>query len=305
MKAQMLFIFGSLFIAAFPVGAQIRPLNASGVSAAHEHLIITNEAASTAFWTALGGTPEHIGTMAGVKFPGVYILFQNNRGRGGRGGGGRQRAGAPGGGNSAATPAAAPPQITAPATPPPPPESSVGSVAEGIGFTVKSLHDTLARLDALGIKPQPGGTPTSASVMSPERVRVLLTEDTSLPTEAASKELLMKVPNPSEAAEWYAKWFGATVVHQGNDAVARIPGMDMRFVQTSEPAAGTHGRALDHIGFEVADLQTFASKLGDGGVTINTPFRTMSLGFLTAITFVTDPWGTYIELNQGYASAAK
>jgi catechol 2,3-dioxygenase-like lactoylglutathione lyase family enzyme len=299
MKTQMLVMLGGLFAAAFPVGAQIRPLNPSGVSAAHEHLIITDEAASTAFWTTIGGTPEHIGTMAGVKFPGVYILLQANRGRGGRGGAGRQGGGAPGGGNAAATPTAPP------ATPPPPPESSVGSVAEGIGFTVKNLHDTLARLDALGIKPQPGGTATTASVMSPEKVLVLLTEDTSLPTDAASRELRMKVPNPSEAAEWYAKWFGATVVHQGNDAVARIPGMDMRFVQTSEAAAGTHGRALDHIGFEVENLQAFASKLQDGGVTINTPFRTMSLGFLTAITFITDPWGTYIELNQGYASAAK
>lgn len=115
----------------------------------------------------------------------------------------------------------------------------------------------------------------------------------------------MKVTNPSEAAEWYAKWFGATVVRQGNDAVARIPGMDMRLVETSEPASGTRGRALDHIGFEVANLEAFASKLQDGGVTINMPFRTMSLGFLTAITFITDPWGTYIELNQGYGSAAK
>ncbi len=180
----------------------------------------------------------------------------------------------------------------------------MGSVAEGIGFTVKSLRDALARMEALGIKPL-AGTATTASVMSPEKVLVLLTEDPSLPTASASKELLMKVTNPSEAAGWYAKWFGATVVHQGNDAVAQIPGMDMRFVQTSEPASGTRGRALDHIGFEVAGLQAFASKLQDGGVTINTPFRTMSLGFLTAITFITDPWGTYIELNEGYASAAQ
>ena len=55
----------------------------------------------------------------------------------------------------------------------------------------------------------------------------------------------------------------------------------------------------------MADLQAFPSKLQDGGVTINTPFRTMSLGFLTAITFITDPWGTYIGLNEGYASAAE
>jgi hypothetical protein len=38
----------------------------------------------------------------------------------------------------------------------------------------------------------------------------------------------------------------------------------------------------------------------EAGVTVNTPYRTMSLGFLTGISFITDPWGTYIELNEGY-----
>jgi hypothetical protein len=37
-----------------------------------------------------------------------------------------------------------------------------------------------------------------------------------------------------------------------------------------------------------------------GGVTVNSPYRAINFGFLTGISFVTDPWGTYIELNQGY-----
>ena len=150
------------------------------------------------------------------------------------------------------------------------------------------------------MKPEAGATATTAAVMSPERVRILLTQDAAIAVPAMTNELLMKVPNPAEAAAWYAKWFGATVVKQGNDPVAQIPGMNMRFVEAKEPAAGTRGRSLDHIGFEVKNLQAFVSKLQEGGVTINTPFRTMSLGFLTAIAFITDPWGTYIELNEGY-----
>src|SRR5581483_1894398 len=112
--------------------AQIRPLNSAGVAAAHEHLVVTDQAASTAFWSALGGTADHVGTIAGVRFPGVYILFQMNR-------------------------AAAPP------------EGSVGGVADTIGLKVKDLAATLARVEPLGIHPEPGASATTASLMSPEK----------------------------------------------------------------------------------------------------------------------------------------
>jgi catechol 2,3-dioxygenase-like lactoylglutathione lyase family enzyme len=282
--------------------AQVRSLNGAGIAAAHEHLLITDEAASTAFWSAIGGQPEHIGTMAGVKFPGVYVLFQGSRGGGARGRG-AVTGGAP---PSNPPPAAAPSAAASPApVAPQPPESSVGSVAEALGFKVKSLRATLTSLAALGVQPESGSTATRASVMSPEKVRVILVEDPTLSTPAASNEVVMKVPEPAAAAQWYAKWFGAKVVQQGQDVVAQLPGMNMRFVQVAQPAAGTRGRAIDHLGFEVANLQAFADALQQGGVTVNTPFRNINLGFLTAITFITDPWGTYIELNEGYVNGPR
>jgi hypothetical protein len=36
-----------------------------------------------------------------------------------------------------------------------------------------------------------------------------------------------------------------------------IPGMQMRFSKAAIPVAGTQGRALDHIGFEVNNLEAF------------------------------------------------
>jgi catechol 2,3-dioxygenase-like lactoylglutathione lyase family enzyme len=258
---------------------QVRAPNAAGVFAGHEHLITTDLTGSTAFWTAIGGEAVQIGTMNGIRLPGIYILLQGNRGRGGRGANG-----AP----------------ATPPTPPPVPESSVGSVAEAIGVKVRNLRETLSRLDALGIRPESGATATRAAVISPEKVKVLLTEDATLATEAASDELLMKVPNPAEAAAWYAKWFGASVLKDGNDSVAKIPGMSMRFVATSTPAAGTRGRGLDHVGLDVHDLPALVKKMQEAGVTVDSPYRTITLGFLTGLAFVTDPWGTYIELNEGY-----
>ena len=256
------------------LAAQTMPPNTAGVFAAHTHLITTDLSASTAFWSAVGGTPAQIGTMNGVRLPGLYVMFQPNRGRGV-------------GGNVA--PAA-----------PPPPESSVGSVVEAIGIKVKNLKDTLAKLTALGVIPEAGTAARTASVMSPERVKLLLTEDPSIAAESKTNEWLMKVPSPADAAAWYQKWFGALIVTQGGDLVAQIPGMNLHFVQTTAPIAGTRGRALDHIGFDVVDLPALVTKMQAAGVAVNAPYRTMSLGFLTGIAFVTDPWGTYIELNQGY-----
>lgn len=273
-------LFGIVLTLVSAAFAQVAAPNAAGVFAAHDHLTTTDLDASRAFWTALGGDATQIGTMNGVRFPGIYILLQTNRGRGGRGANG-----------------AAPAQ---PASPPPAPEGSVGSVAEAIGIRVRNLHDTLSRLDALGIKPQSGATATHAAVMSPEKVKVLLTEDPALTTPAAASEVLMKVPDPAEAAAWYEKWFGASVSKDGNDTLAKMPGMNLRFAATSTPAAGTKGRALDHIGFDVHNLQALVSKMQDAGVTISTPYRTINIGFLTGLAFVTDPWGTYIELNEGY-----
>jgi hypothetical protein len=60
---------------------------------------------------------------------------------------------------------------------------------------------------------------------------------------------------------------------------------------------GTKGRALDHIGFEVKDLEDFTKTLEANGVKLDTPYRKVpQMGF--AVAFLTDPWGTRIELTE-------
>jgi hypothetical protein len=78
--------------------------------------------------------------------------------------------------------------------------------------------------------------------MSPDNVKVQLVEDTALTTSIASSEILMKVPSATEAAALYEKWFGARIVKQGQSTVAEIPGMNIRFAETKDAAAGTQGR---------------------------------------------------------------
>ena len=67
------------------------------------------------------------------------------------------------------------------------------------------------------------------------------------------------------------------------------------------PAQGTvatRGRAIDHIGFEVKNLEAFIKQLEAKGMKLNVPYRPVpAIGI--AIAFITDPWGTYIELTEG------
>ena len=148
-----------------------------------------------------------------------------------------------------------------------------------------------------------GATATQAFVLAPNGVKVQLIEDAALATPIASYELLMKVSSVADASAWYEKWFGARVVKQGQSTVAEIPGMNIRFAETRDPVSGTQGRAINHIGLEVKNLEALMKKMSDGGVMVNRPYAAApaTIAPLKSLGFITDPWGTYIELNEGFS----
>jgi uncharacterized glyoxalase superfamily protein PhnB len=53
---------------------------------------------------------------------------------------------------------------------------------------------------------------------------------------------------------------------------------------------------LDHIGFDVKNLEAFMKNLAAQGVKIERPFQPNPNG--GGLGFVSDPWGTMIELNE-------
>jgi catechol 2,3-dioxygenase-like lactoylglutathione lyase family enzyme len=100
---------------------------------------------------------------------------------------------------------------------------------------------------------------------------------------------------------WYAKTFGAVVqpAPPGQVFVTdQLPGVTLSFSPSATATVGTEGRALDHIGFEVKNLEAFTKKLEADGVTLTVPYRQVpALGI--AIAFIKDPWGTNIEMTEG------
>ena len=60
----------------------------------------------------------------------------------------------------------------------------------------------------------------------------------------------------------------------------------------------TTGRSIDHIGFEIKNLEAFTKKLEADGITLDRPYtKVPQLGI--AIAFIKDPWGTNIEMTEG------
>jgi hypothetical protein len=82
-----------------------------------------------------------------------------------------------------------------------------------------------------------------------------------------------------------------------------MPGVNLTFSQGTKMPVGTKGRAIDHIGFDVDNLEAFAAALNAKGIKTDGPVRTVN-GTNVKNVYLTDPWGTYIELTQGLAPSA-
>jgi catechol 2,3-dioxygenase-like lactoylglutathione lyase family enzyme len=232
--------------------------NAAGASMGHVHLTVRDPAAHRAFWAALGGTPVKLGDMDVFRFPDVLVLFKK---------------GEPTGGTD-------------------------GSVVGHIGFRVKDLHASLEKWRAAGLKTLPGASARQAFVMAPDEIRIEMTEDPSLQAPIANHHIHFYTASVNDTKAWYVKMFGAKPGRRGPFEAADLPGVNLTFSQAPGAVAGTQGRALDHIGFEVQDLESFCKRLEAAGIKFDVPYRRIpALGL--SIAFFTDPWGTYIELTEG------
>jgi predicted enzyme related to lactoylglutathione lyase len=250
----------------------------------HHHVNATNVDEHMKFWVdALGGVKTTFGAnkLEIVKFPNALLFMRSQAPKGG---------------------------------------GSKGSTVDHIAFSVPNLRQVVDRIKAGGFKmvtaaeappnvpvkddigiPQ-GGGPVSgiAYAMAPDDVKVEIVEMKAQSAPVVSHHVHF-FGAQKEMHAWYRQTFGATDVPSANPAAfisAGLPGLTMNFAPSQAPVAGTPGRALDHIGFEVKNLEAFTKKLESQGIKLTVAYRQVpALGI--AIAFVNDPWGTSIELTEG------
>jgi hypothetical protein len=171
------------------------------------------------------------------------------------------------------------------------------------GFRMVTAAEAPANVpvkDDIGIVEGGGPVTGIAYALAPDEVKVELVEMKAQSAPIASHHVHFFGPQ-KEMHAWYMQTFGAAAGASANPAAfisATLPGLGMNFSPAQAAVAGTQGRALDHIGFEVKNLEAFTKKLESQGITMAVPYRQVpALGI--AIAFLTDPWGTYIELTEG------
>jgi len=175
---------------------------------------------------------------------------------------------------------------------------TIGSRVNHFGFSVQNMDETLGRIKPLNLKVTQNN-PQQAFVLGPEDVRIELHEFKNIPAPTVMEHVHLFVPAPLEAQAWYVKMFGATPGKRGQFETATVPGAEIAITK-DDTTQTTKGRSLDHIGFEVTNLNETVKRLEAAGVKMD---RAPALGSngTTKIAFLFDPWGTYIELTEGLA----
>lgn len=238
--------------------AQLATPGPSGVVMGHVHVVGRDLDAHRRFWGLLGGTPTKNGTLEMIQFPGGYVNL---------------RQGEPAGG-------------------------TVGSSMDHVGFNVKSMAEWLPRWQAANLRIETTPRPTQVYILGPDDVKVEILEDATIATPVRFHHVHFFVPDPLAAQAWYARMFGAEPGKRGPFDAADLPGINLSFSKAEVPVAPTQGRSIDHVGFEVRNLDAFLKGLVAKGVTLDRDYQRSQAANLM-LSYVTDPFGTYLELTEG------
>jgi catechol 2,3-dioxygenase-like lactoylglutathione lyase family enzyme len=250
----------------------------------HHHLNVSSIDAHKKFWAdTLGGTVVSIGTdhREVVRIPGVWIFFRTQA----------------------------------------PTAGSKGSTEDHIGFSVPNLDATLAKVKANGFRvataqeapasynvtgdvANPGPGTRLAFIFGPDDVKVELLEVKAQAEPIKLHHIHFAGDENSAMRDWYVKTFGAASVPAAPNAPffsANLPGVRLNFSPATTKPAATAGRAYDHIGFEVKNLAEFLKNLEAQGIKPAQPLRHNDVLNIN-LAFITDPWGTNIELTEGLSA---
>jgi len=182
---------------------------------------------------------------------------------------------------------------------------SQGSVVNHVGFIVDNVQRRVAEWRAAGVTVLPGGNGRldQANVETTDGLRIEILEDPTQPMPIRHEHVHLRTLESEvpKAQDWYARVFGGEKAMRNDAPVVNLPGVQMRFADDPEVQAPTRGRILDHIGFDVKDHQAFVARLGELGIALDEPPRRSTSGGW--ITYITDPWGTRIEIVERVPAA--
>ena len=288
-----LLLSGLLLLGSTSISAQLVSHPDARVRIGHYHLNVTSLDAHKKFWVdTLGGVPMKFGTIDVVRFPDAFIFLRVQK----------------------------------------PTGPTRGTAFDHIGFAVPNVPTMARKLAAAGYQettgrepapgaasPQPAASGTSAVYgqfayfVGPDGAKIELVtaaEPNAPPIAAHHIHFINK--RYVEMQQWYMKAFDATLRPGQTDFFigADLPGVgySLNFFRWEGDQSVTHvptaGRVVDHVGFEVKNLEEFCRTLEAKGITLTRAYNRKTAemnGIATAM--MVDPWGVSIELTEGLATS--
>ena len=259
------------------------------VRVGHYHLNVTSVADHKKFWVdGLGGTAGKVGNEEVVKFGDVILFLHAQK---------------PTGGTRTST------------------IDHVGLAAPDVPALAMKVvsagyQRTVGREGGAGAAAPAGGQSAVYGrfeyLLGPDNVKVELVTAMDAKTAPPIAHHHVHFINTQyvEMRDWYVKTLDATPRTGPNTFTDYFAGADLPGIgymlnffhwEVKEPmATTTAGRVIDHVGFEVRDLEAFCKKLEGKGIKLTQAYRKGSpLGANVATAMLVDPWGTVIELTEG------
>jgi catechol 2,3-dioxygenase-like lactoylglutathione lyase family enzyme len=253
----------------------------------HYHLNVTSVEAHKKFWAdTLGGRAMKFGGIDVIEFPDAFIFLR----------------------------------VQKPAGP------TRGTAFDHIGFAVPNVPAMATKLagagyqETTGREPKPGEPPPAASgtsavygrfayFLGPDGVKIeLVTSDQKDAPPIVAHHIHFINKQHVEMQQWYMKAFNATLRPGQTDFFigADLPGVgySLNFFRWEGDQSIVHvptaGRVVDHVGFEVKNLDAFCKALEAKGIKATRPYkkRDAAMNNIATATIV-DPWGVSIELTEG------
>ncbi len=262
---RKLLLLSLLFFLSSPAISQLAIPNEQGLTYGHMHLNVSDIELHKRLWVEMfGGELVQKGPITAIKFPNTIIALYDAA----------------------------------------PTGDSIASVINHFGFKVRNLEKFLSKWRSKGFAVESefigSEGQNNAYIMMPDNVYVELQEDQALPVELSGYHVHLYAPEHEELLRWYLDVFDLEARPRGQNIPfsTNVPGMNISFASSNEARAASKGRAIDHIGFEVDDLESFCKKLEEKGIVFDVPYTEIpAIGLKVA--FITDPAGTYIELSEG------
>ena len=217
---------------AAPARAQLAPPNAAGLTYGHVHLNVKDIELHKKLWADhFGGVVVQKGPLTAIKLPNMLIALTQRE----------------------------------------PTGPSQGTVMDHFGFKVRNITEIKDGWRAAGYEVQSEFTGAegfpNAYLLGPDGLRIELQEDQTLAVKAAPNHIHFWTADYVTLLDWYIDTLGVVRRKRGTiETTADAPGLNLSFQTARTPTVPTKGRVIDHIGFEVKNLEAFCKALEAKGV---------------------------------------